>query len=96
MPQMMLLSTVDIKDCLQMALSLELLNTGVYVLIEPQLCSLVELFIANVARSMFSIQSITLLRNHIQLERSGTDRFFSYYHFIYIYGLFHCIFKIFH
>ena len=27
----------------------------------------------------------TLLRNHIQLERSGTDRFFSYYHFIYIY-----------
>ena len=38
----------------------------------------------------------TLLRNHIQPERSGTDRFFSYYHFSYIYGLFHCIFKIFH
>ena len=40
--------------------------------------------------------SNTLLRNHIQPERSGTDRFFSYYHFSYIYGLFHCIFKIFH
>ena len=38
----------------------------------------------------------TLLRNHIQLERSGTGRFFSKYHFSYIYGLFHCIFKIFH
>ena len=38
----------------------------------------------------------TLLRNHIQPERWGTDRFFSYYHFSYIYGLFHCIFKIFH
>ena len=38
----------------------------------------------------------TLLRNHIQPERSGTDRFFSYYPFSYIYGLFHCIFKIFH
>ena len=40
--------------------------------------------------------SRTLLRNHIQPERWGTDRFFSYYHFSYIYGLFHCIFKIFH
>ena len=38
----------------------------------------------------------TLLRNHIQLERSGTGRFFSKYYFSYIYGLLHCIFKIFH
>ena len=39
MPQMMLLSTADIKDCLWMALSLELLITAPYVLIELQLCS---------------------------------------------------------
>ena len=41
MPQIMLLSTAesDIKDCLLMALSEELLNIAPYVLIEPELCS---------------------------------------------------------
>ena len=31
MPQVMSFSTADIRDCLQMALSLELLNTALYV-----------------------------------------------------------------
>ena len=39
MPQMISLSIADIKDCLQMALALEPLITGLHVLIEPQLCS---------------------------------------------------------
>ena len=44
MPQMMLSSSADIKESLQIALSLELLKTAPYVLIEPQLCSEVILW----------------------------------------------------